>query len=678
MDRSQRTLCLPDTRVDHINSISEWVTSMSADNTLWVSGVAGAGKSTLVNTIADIYSELHRLGAYIYFSRDQATYTSPAHAVKTIASQLALFDSRLGSVISKDIDDDNQILDRSLPVQFDTLIANAVQAVLALADEGPIVIIIDALDECGTAADRKDFVRILSEKAARLPPSFRFIITSRPERDLETAFLIPKRARHHPLETDTVNNKLDVELFIRSRIRDIRMQVGPDWPGEERIQKLINLATGLFIWAFTACAFLEEYPTDERLDDLLKITALADLDQLYGAALIVAGDWKNDFARDCQSVLGLIVAARKPLSCPAIDALLQRPGLSTTITSRLKPVLHWSKSGPIRPLHASLSDYLTDHDRCKDKPWFIDLPSENHVLANLCIDLLSRELKENKMELALRPIKPEPKPDKPSELLDLSLPEATAYASASWIKHVCAVVGDSTKESLSMKVTDFLRVHLLHWVEAMSTLQQSRACVVLLGELLRWIPVSFSALLEHQYSLDFSQDIKIYESWSTKLCAFVGCLPTRSRTTLCWFTTLPFHSRQPKALSIVHFIRRIAYVLPGWTLAGALFNKHSDSPNRPMFEMLPFHPTGAHLLVPDSRAFKFGTSSMERKSCIYRHQMVIISHLRSRVTAKPSSRAIKKESSIFGTRAVGTFYIRWMLIPTGLGRLPSVLPVRKI
>lgn len=506
MDTSQRPRCLQETRIEQIEAISEWVTAIDKGNMLWISGVAGAGKSTLVNTVADIYSELHRLGAYVYFSRDQALYSQPAHVVKTIAYQLAKFDSRLGAAISAIIERDSQKLDRPLLSQFDALIADAIRADISLTQEGPIVIIIDALDECGTATDRKDLVRILSERIATLPTSFRFIITSRPERDLEAAFESRKHVQHHPLDITAAKSKADVDMFVRSRILELQTQAEPGWPGEERVRMLIILAAGWFIWAATACALLEDYPTDERLDGLLKIAepaALAKLEKLYDTALSLAGDWKPDFTRDCRAILGLIIAARIPLSCSAIDALLERQKSSAIIIRRFKSLLHWSETGPVRPLHASFPDYLTDRDRCKDKSWFFDLASEHHSLAKLCIDLLSRELKENILELTLRPTK---RPanwmyvwDKLPEPLDLSLPEATAYASASWINHVCAVGNSSAKQTMGKIIDGFPRVHLLHWLEAMSILRQSRFCVGLLGELLHWIPVSPTLTLSYRY-----------------------------------------------------------------------------------------------------------------------------------------------------------------------------------
>ncbi|KAJ6542497.1 hypothetical protein DFH09DRAFT_928797 [Mycena vulgaris] len=52
MNASSRTLCLPGTRREMLNEIAEWITVPSGSgNILWLSGVAGSGKSTMATTV---------------------------------------------------------------------------------------------------------------------------------------------------------------------------------------------------------------------------------------------------------------------------------------------------------------------------------------------------------------------------------------------------------------------------------------------------------------------------------------------------------------------------------------------------------------------------------------------------------------------------------------------------
>ncbi|KAJ7033060.1 hypothetical protein C8F04DRAFT_1235038, partial [Mycena alexandri] len=64
MNATSRTLCLAGTRRKILDDITEWLTVPSVSgNILWLSGVAGSGKSTISTTIAESLRGLERLGA---------------------------------------------------------------------------------------------------------------------------------------------------------------------------------------------------------------------------------------------------------------------------------------------------------------------------------------------------------------------------------------------------------------------------------------------------------------------------------------------------------------------------------------------------------------------------------------------------------------------------------------
>ena len=58
----------------------------------------------------------------------------------------------------------------------------------SLSTKSQIVLVLDALDECGTTKDRGALVKVLAEKSTHLPSTFRFVITSRPDIDIRLAF----------------------------------------------------------------------------------------------------------------------------------------------------------------------------------------------------------------------------------------------------------------------------------------------------------------------------------------------------------------------------------------------------------------------------------------------------------------------------------------------------------
>jgi hypothetical protein len=53
----------------------------------------------------------------------------------------------------------------------------------------------------------------------------------------------------------------DITIYLEYNLGLIGEEKGPlgrNWPGEETVKQLVQNASGLFIWAATACRFIEE------------------------------------------------------------------------------------------------------------------------------------------------------------------------------------------------------------------------------------------------------------------------------------------------------------------------------------------------------------------------------------------------------------------------------------
>lgn len=84
MNASLRPVCLPRTRQELRDLITNWlitppdVNAVNPGNILWLSGVAGAGKSTIATSISEYFRELGRLGAFLFFTRNKS---DPAYVI---------------------------------------------------------------------------------------------------------------------------------------------------------------------------------------------------------------------------------------------------------------------------------------------------------------------------------------------------------------------------------------------------------------------------------------------------------------------------------------------------------------------------------------------------------------------------------------------------------------------
>jgi hypothetical protein len=489
MDASSRSECLQGTRLDALLSITDWIRLATEQRVLWLHGVAGSGKSTLSTTIANIFREQGSLGAFVFFNRDLEESSQPRSVIKTIAYQLGSFDNRIGAAIAASIDTTPSILQSPLHVQFRKLL---IEPLLTLPTSAwPIVLILDALDECGGAQDRKLLLSTLTAESIHLPPSVRILITSRAEFDIRAAFLDRSHISVQELDIESDQNMHDISSFLHHRIMEIRcanpsLKLPPDWPGDMSLDALAEHAAGLFEWASTACRFIDGYDPQERLDVLLRGTVHGNaeiaLNTLYQTALESVGGWADDeFCADFRIIMGVILVAKNPLSHSAIDKLLSLKRPSRHFISRLGCVLSWSDTAPIRILHPSFADFLSDHLRCGSPIWHIRIPFHNRSFSVRCLNYMNTALKRNICDLTLSP-----------SPVNKVLHEATAYACTSWIDHTIDIIEE--EESTADVLEDFLFHHLLHWIECMSILKKSRTTVTSVRCLHDWLRVCDSIL----------------------------------------------------------------------------------------------------------------------------------------------------------------------------------------
>ena len=479
LNEYNRSTCLPNTRLDLIKFMIEWTAEPLNDqrSVLWLYGLAGVGKSTLMNTIVEMMRKRRRLGAFFFFDRD-VPERNAATLIRTLAYQLGRFDDRIGTKLSQAIKCNPNIAQMSLDSQF----ANLLSALCSIEwSKDPIVLVIDALDECGTEHDRTFLMQALSRGFHTLPPFIRVLVTSRQVRDIEVAFASHAAVFPCYLGIDSCNTKEDIMEYLRHTLADIRREnkylfFGLDWPGEDRIRVLGERARGLFVWASTACLYINSHDPRLRLEELTTqnpvdaSSPFTQLDELYRIGLKSAGNWADPhFRSDCRNIFGVILSARIPLPCAVIDSLLGLPRPCLHAISRLGCVLCWDEINTIRVIHPSFYDYLTS--RCHDEAWFIDVEEHQKRLAVLCINLLDKNLHENICGLTL-----------PNPVQGKTLSGAISYACRFWVDHVCLVSGHAN--NIGDLIHDFLIRHLLHWIEAMAILRSHSSTIKSLERLL--------------------------------------------------------------------------------------------------------------------------------------------------------------------------------------------------
>jgi NACHT domain len=162
---------------------------------MWLYGSAGAGKSAIAQSIAELCTaELCTaqsiLLATFFFSRTDSSRNHASSLFPTLAYQLAMYPEARG-VIEAIVEKDPLVFSRSIEVQLELLVIRPLRRIFEATPpkEGfglRYVIIIDGLDECQDSAVQcsilKAIANTLTQQRGRLP--LIFLIASRPEQDI--------------------------------------------------------------------------------------------------------------------------------------------------------------------------------------------------------------------------------------------------------------------------------------------------------------------------------------------------------------------------------------------------------------------------------------------------------------------------------------------------------------
>ena len=492
------------TRVELLDKINSWIKNRSSPNIFLLTGDPGTGKSTIARTIAEMYTIKRELAAYIFFTRGKtdtnATFDSVTNTViRTIASNIACRNSQIRHTIYSTLKMREELYFSSTDALFDELLFTPLKY---NEMSQTIVIVLDALDECGNLDEQKQLARLFRDKFRILPSNIRFFVTSRPEHQI-VSILSPMPSTgqsyccvHEKLDHTSESSRKDVTEYIRYNLEDMRnrrlLRVGRDWPWDENIAKLGRAADGLIIWAATVIEFIDGLGQGgrDRLRDLLSDTRRINLDTLYSTIFENCVNLENALRKEQFSrVVSLILFGRTPMLDVEIDKFLDIKEGTT------KDVLRYSRSlidyepgcfTPIQIHHISLYDYLISPTTA-ESVWFIDADTEKKRIALRCLELMKRHLRFNICNLESSFILNDDVPDF-NERVKKNISPALRYACLHWASHLRDI---PYSEELKRQLDHFVYNQLLHWVEILSLTKNLHPFLgSALKHALEWVGVS--------------------------------------------------------------------------------------------------------------------------------------------------------------------------------------------
>ncbi|EIN03253.1 hypothetical protein PUNSTDRAFT_139726 [Punctularia strigosozonata HHB-11173 SS5] len=438
-----------------------------------------------------MFHEIRRLGSSYCFDRSKEKLTRATPVIPTIARDLSERDPQMRYTLSNAIAQDSALITSDdLLEQFRRLI---VEPADQLAISGPIVIVIDALDECD-ACERSSLLSVLKneEQQKALPPNFRILVTCRPEHDIMNG--LGKAAcvnAKSMTDVDESTNRSDIDVYVCDRLPQSLFEA---WDLPVLRTKIVDSSEGLFQWAATACRFLVddtvELPVKQRMD-ILSGEAARNLDELYSQVLQSAFRSVYPQARDnFRRVMSLVLVAAEPLSVNALQHILCRnDGLDHEVLGSVLKRMGALMSGTdgtdivVRPLHTSFRDFILDRKRSGE---FSVAPGiEQHGdFARGTLQMLSERLRINmcKLETSYRLNTDYPDLE---ERVRKNIPSSLVYSARYWADHLEEMAYNSALLQMAERL---LKDKFLFWLEVLSLLGSVSTCASALLKLKEWIP----------------------------------------------------------------------------------------------------------------------------------------------------------------------------------------------
>ncbi|TFK22230.1 TPR-like protein [Coprinopsis marcescibilis] len=395
--------CLDGTRIIHNKEIMSWATSLEAEPTatsgariLLVPGPAGSGKSALAHTISDKLNQKGLLVCSVFFDHTGQQPTAEDFTAALIRGLCAI-NNPLKEAIAEIIIQNETLASASALRQLKDIILPIVPKLPANRN---FVVGIDALDE----QPNPTTLQLLRDHVPRLPSTFRFILTTRPDRRVMQYLENRPHIISFPHRLVGDGNHVDVDIFITFRLSQTDYF---DTISSELLAAFIARSEGLFLWAETVLNHIDDaFDQAAELADIIagassywteSETAAMKLEKLYEHILSKL-QWKDPrFVKKYDIVLGALVTLQEPLSRSGLAGLYAPDGITEDdihgICMLIRPLLqNYSKDDvnqPIHLLHLSVQEYLVQR---APHPFRIDCEVHHKRLIRLCLLAIKREL----------------------------------------------------------------------------------------------------------------------------------------------------------------------------------------------------------------------------------------------------------------------------------------------
>jgi len=495
-----RVGCTPGTRESVLKGVHDWAFDPEGKPLFWLNGMAGTGKTTIAESLCKSLEAFNILGGSFFCSRTAGGRQDARRIFPTVAFQLAHrvegFRHRLCRQLEKP-----DIVEQQVAGQFSQLIWEPLQATMNVSNSSkgiPLIVVIDALDECPDKASVTALLHTLTAGTKETPSPLRFLLISRSDPHIAVpirrSILQFSTLQLHAIPRPQVNK--DIRQYVEADLREMCERNGWDdhWYQQEDVDFIVSQADVLFIYAATAMKYLAGSPGHprHRLRLIREATSvnkpkMADpLHLLYAKILNNLGEsdvLEPTEVHAIKGILFMLSCSHTSLRVPDIADLLDvhidevRAYLRSLSSIALVPTEPEEHLQPVQLLHASFAEFLLSTSHHLPLHLRLDTGLHHRDLMLRCLGILKENLKDKVFgediyrQGSLRGITLRWH-YATSERVSVRVSPVVRYASQYWMMHMSdSIFDDTAKEIVASTLHNFVGVYLLRWLECIGWLQ---------------------------------------------------------------------------------------------------------------------------------------------------------------------------------------------------------------
>jgi len=295
----------------------------STGTSLWISGLPGAGKSTISAFLYDILKLQYPDSPILHFFCKSGSpgLSTCADILRTVCFQLLERDPFIQRYLRDRPSLPSSSGNKSTLLMFNTLIK---EPLLASRPKADVFVLIDGVDELEAAVgegaspqyDAKTDIEVLLEQLTSLA-RVKVLVTSRPSPQLRK--ILTESGVTHSISRG--DNADDLKRFVTARVASSpRLRSGFDDLDTSPIEVIAEKANGIFLWTALMLDMLERTVSAKAFKATLEETP-STMDRVYDEVLQRSRESGN--YKWIKEIVGFVMAAASPLTVSEIKTAVE-------------------------------------------------------------------------------------------------------------------------------------------------------------------------------------------------------------------------------------------------------------------------------------------------------------------------------------------------------------------